>query len=254
MTLQNEPHAVQTWDSCIWTAEEQKIFLRDYMWPAMINRGLTDIKIYLWDHNKERVYEWMRDVLDKTTEKMIAGAAVHWYSGDHFEALDICREKYPEKKLIVSEICFEYRVYGNVEPSFAAVKFSREVMGDLNHGVSAFCDWNLLLDETGGPCYAKNFCLAPFLFDSKSNKLTPQLLQKYMEAFSTAIVPGAVRVAATRYTETIEVTGWKRPDGSIAVLFLNKTDEEKPVCLRIDDKEACLTLAPKSLSTAISMV
>lgn len=54
MTLQNEPKAVQTWDSCIFTAEEQKEFLRDYMWPAMKTNHLEDIEIYIWDHNKER--------------------------------------------------------------------------------------------------------------------------------------------------------------------------------------------------------
>ena len=45
--MQNEPKAVQTWDSCIYTAEEQKEFLRDYLWPSLKAHGLDDIGIYL---------------------------------------------------------------------------------------------------------------------------------------------------------------------------------------------------------------
>lgn len=35
LTLQNEPKAVQTWDSCIYNGSEEKEFLRDYMYPAL---------------------------------------------------------------------------------------------------------------------------------------------------------------------------------------------------------------------------
>ena len=34
--MQNESKAVQTWDSCIYTAKEQKEFLRDYLWPSLV--------------------------------------------------------------------------------------------------------------------------------------------------------------------------------------------------------------------------
>ena len=251
LTLQNEPHAVQTWDSCIWTAAEQKRFLRDHMWPAMERNGLTDIEVYLWDHNKERVYEWMREVIDDKTDHMVAGAAVHWYSGDHFEALRLCREQFPGKKLIVSESCFEYRVYGSVAPVFAAQKLAHEIIGDLNNGVSAFCDWNLLLDEHGGPCYAENFCLAPFLYDTGVKKLKPQLLQKYLELFSHSICPGSVCIAHSCCGSSVEATAWKRPDGSLSLILLNNAEETAPVCIRVCGLEAELILLPKSISGCI---
>lgn len=251
LTLQNEPHAVQTWDSCFWTAAEQKVFLRDAMWPAMEKHGLTDIEIYLWDHNKERVYEWMHEAIDVDTDKMVAGAAVHWYSGDHFEALQLCREQFPDKKLIVSESCFEYRVYGTVAPAFAAQKLGHELIGDLNGGVSAFCDWNLLLDERGGPCYAENYCLAPFLYDPGEKKLKPQLLQQILELFSRSIVPGSVRIAHSRATEQVEATAWKRPDGTLALMLMNKSEAIAPICVRIDGMETELILYPKSVSSCI---
>lgn len=103
LTLQNEPKAVQTWDSCIYTAQEEKVFLRDYVWPSLTAHGLTDIAVYIWDHNKERAFEWAETIIDEDTDPMIAGIAFHWYSGDHFEALQMIRERYPDKKLLLSE-------------------------------------------------------------------------------------------------------------------------------------------------------
>ena len=95
LSLQNEAHAVQTWDSCVWTAAEQKEFLRDFMWPEMEKRGMAGIEIYLWDHNKERVYEWLRDVVDEITDKMVAGIAFHWYSGDQYANIAEIARRYP---------------------------------------------------------------------------------------------------------------------------------------------------------------
>ena len=93
LTLQNEPKAVQTWDSCIYTAQEEKVFLRDYVWPSLAEHNLTDIGIYIWDHNKERAFEWAETIIDAETDHMVAGIAFHWYSGDHFEALRMIREE-----------------------------------------------------------------------------------------------------------------------------------------------------------------
>ena len=254
MSLQNEPKAVQTWDSCIFTAEEEKVFLRDYMYPAMQRYGIGNIEIYLWDHNKERVYEWMRDIIDETTDPMIAGACFHWYSGDHFEALDLCRRRYPDKKLIVSESCIEYRFYDKDDRTGAAVKLSHELIGDLNHGISAFYDWNLLLDETGGPNYVGNYCLAPFLYDTKSKQLDGTILQQYYEAFAEAIPPGSVRIAVTRFSDDIDATAWRRPDGTVSLTVLNRTGEEQNVTIRKDDSETTVTLSPFALETFLIMI
>lgn len=111
MSIQNEPKAVQTWDSCVYSGQEEKEFLRDYLYPALKRHNLEDIEVFIWDHNKERLFERAQAVIDKDTDSMISGLAFHWYSGDHFEALDLVREQYPDKKLILSESCLEFCKY-----------------------------------------------------------------------------------------------------------------------------------------------
>ncbi len=248
LTLQNEPKAVQTWDSCLFTAQEEKHFLQARLWPALERHGLSDISIYLWDHNKERVWEWMRDIIDEETDRMVAGAAFHWYSGDHFDALDLCRMRYPDKKLIVSESCVEFYKYDASDARGAAMRLSHELMGDLNHGISAFIDWNLLLDENGGPNYVGNYCQAPFLYDTQKKKLMPHLISQHFEHFAHAVQPGATRIAATRYGEEIEVTAWKQPDGTLSGVLINRSAEARPICVRLNDQEADLLLPPQSIA------
>lgn len=251
ISLQNEPKAVQAWDSCVYTSEQEKVFLRDYMYPALQEYGLANVEIFIWDHNKERVYERVREIVDSETEKMVAGVAFHWYSGDHFEALDLVRKRFPGKKMIISESCIEYSKFGKEDIIKNAMRLSHEIIGDLNHGMTAFYDWNILLDEKGGPNHVGNFCHAPFLYDMEKKKLIPQLLQQYFEHFSGYLVPGSVRLGYSKFTEMIDVTAYNRPDGNLAVVLLNKSDKPMPVCLRIEGTVAEMLLYPESITTGI---
>ncbi len=251
ISLQNEAKAVQTWDSCVFTAEEEKTFLREYMRPAMERHGLTDVEVFIWDHNKERVYEWMRDIIDQTTAPMVAGAACHWYSGDHFEALELCRRVFPDQKLIISESCVELLKYGNEDGIAVAQRLAKEVIGDLSHGAVAFYDWNLLLDENGGPNYVKNYCLAPFLYDTESGTLRPQLIARYYALFSHELEPGSVRIAASCFLDAVKVTAWRRPDGELVVFMLNTQKQSQKAVVRLLNTEAEVLLPARSLSAGL---
>jgi len=251
ISLQNEPRAEQTWDSCVFTAQEQKDFLVEHMVPAMKRHGLEDVEVFLWDHNKERVYEWMRDILDQQTSPLVAGAAFHWYSGDHFESLELARKAFPDKKLILSESCIEFKKYRQDDDVQNALRLSHEMIGDLNHGMTAFYDWNLLLDEKGGPNHVKNYCLAPFLYDTAAKKMMPQLIQRHLAHFSGYLSPGSVRIEHSRYTDKLDITAWQRPDGSLTVVLLNKAAEALPVFLRLNGQVGKCRLSPQSISTGV---
>lgn len=251
MSLQNEPKAVQTWDSCIYTAKEEKEFLRDFMYPALKAHGLEHVEIFIWDHNKERVYERICEIVDDSTRDMVAGIAFHWYSGDHFEALELVRNKFCDKKMIISESCIEYSKFEEADVISGALRLSHEIIGDLNHGMTAFYDWNLLLDEHGGPNHVGNFCHAPFLYDTVQKKLMPQLLQQHFEHFSHYLCPGSVRLGYSKYTEQVDVTAYQNPDGKRVVVMLNKSKEILPVNMRMQGKVAEFLLYPESITTGI---
>ena len=239
ISIQNEPKAVQTWDSCLFTAEEEKSFLRDFLYPTMKSHGFENIEVFIWDHNKERIYERVRDTVDEETREMVSGAAFHWYSGDHFEGLELVRRLYPELKLIMSESCLEYSIFDEKNIESVTNKLCHEIIGDLNHGMCAFYDWNLLLDEKGGPNHVGNYCHAPFLYDVEKKKLLPQKTQEQYEMF---ICPGSVRVQTTKFTEQIDTVAYRTPDGRIVLILLNKGKELEAVNIRLGKMVGSLLL------------
>lgn len=242
ISIQNEPKAVQTWDFCLFTAEEEKSFLRDFLYPTMKSHGFENIEVFIWDHNKERIYERVRDTVDEETREMVSGAAFHWYSGDHFEGLELVRRLYPELKLIMSESCLEYSIFDEKNIESVTNKLCHEIIGDLNHGMCAFYDWNLLLDEKGGPNHVGNYCHAPFLYDVEKKKLLPQKTQEQYEMFSHFICPGSVRVQTTKFTEQIDTVAYRTPDGRIVLILLNKGKELEAVNIRLGKMVGSLLL------------
>lgn len=247
LSLQNEPIAVQKWDSCTYSAEEEKRFLRDYLYPTLLKQGLADVEIFIWDHNKERAYERACAVIDGETDHMIAGIAFHWYSGDHFEALALCRERFPDKKLILSEACIEYYKFDADSHLAHAQKYAHDIIGNLNAGMNAFYDWNLLLDETGGPNHANNFCDAPYLYDRMQKEILEQNTLAYLWHFTHYIQPGAVRIGFSRYTDALEVTAFRNPNGSLAGVILNSGIEEHTVVFRLLGETAEVLIKPEAI-------
>lgn len=247
MSIQNEPAAVQTWDSCIYSGKDEKRFLKDYLYPALQKNKIDDIEIFIWDHNKERIFERACEIIDEETEHMVSGIAFHWYSGDHFEALELVRKKFPSKKLILSESCIEYSKFNKEDYLANAQKYAHDIIGNLNAGMNAFYDWNLLLNEEGGPNHVHNLCDAPYLYDIKKHKLMERNTLSYIWHFSHYIQPGAVRIGFSRYTTDIDVTTFKNPDGTIICVILNREKEEKNVIVRLKGKIAEIKIKPEAI-------
>jgi len=251
MSIQNEPKAKQIWDSCVYSSEEEKVFLRDYLYPELQQRGLSDVEIFIWDHNKERLFERAFEIIDENTDKMITGLAFHWYSGDHFEALDLVRDKFPDKKLILSESCLEFSKFDATMEGINAVRLAHDMIGNLNHGMNAFYDWNILLNTQGGPNHVGNYCDAPFLFDETTKELLPRKSLVYYWHFTHFIKPEAVRIAYTKYTAGLDITAWKNPEGTLVIIILNSGSESMPCCLRIEGKIAQLVIEKNSIVSGI---
>ncbi len=251
VTVQNEPKAVQKWDSCIYTAEEEKVFLRDFLYPALKKNGLADVGIYIWDHNKERVYERARDIMDDKTGKMVSGVAFHWYSGEHFDAVRLVAEQFPDKKLVFSEGCVEYSRFGADDQLNHAKMYAHDIIGNLKAGMHGYLDWNILLDEKGGPNHVGNFCEAPLMCDPEQNTVEKKLSFEYIGHFSRFIKPGAKRIASSAYTDKLDTVSFLNPDGTLVCVYLNKTGKALPVVIRLNGQAAAFTLAANAIATGV---
>lgn len=251
MSIQNEPKAVQTWDSCIYSAEEEKVFLRDYLYPAMVRNGLENIELFIWDHNKERIFERACAIIDETTDAMIKGIAFHWYSGDHFEAVKLVHEKFPDKKLILSEACIEFSKYSAEGELENVKKYVHDIIGNFNAGMTAFYDWNIVLDGQGGPNHVQNFCDAPYIYHMEEKQLQERYTKSAIGHFSHYLKPGAVRIAFSKYAEELEVTAFRNPDDSLVAVVFNRSDRTLPLTVRVGDECASFEAEGFSVATAV---
>ena len=250
ISLQNEPHAAQTWDSCLWDAAEEREFLIRHMKPALLRHGLVHIAVYIWDHNKERVLERAVEVLRDEGLTCADGVAFHWCSGDHFDALRQLHRLFPEKKLLLSENCIEYSKYGHSAPYLARNMIAHELIGDMESGTNAFFDWNLVLDEHGGPNYAGNFCHAPYIYNTETKLLARQSIYDAFWHFAHFIPAGSRRILSSAYTSEIETTAFARSDGQYALVLHNRGDARN-IFLSLQGELASLSLPARALSTVV---
>ena len=221
ITVQNEPNAIQTWESCLFTAEEEVDFLTNHLVPCFKENNIQT-KILVYDHNKEKLYSRAKEIFSKCDDA--AGIAFHLYTGDHFENIEICREMFPNKLLIHTEGCVEYSQFDSNNEIRHAEFYAHDMLGDLDYGCNGYIDWNLLLDHKGGPNHKKNYCGSPMMLNEAGTDYQKNLSYYYIEQITGVIRPGAVRVGYSRYTDKIEMTAFKNTDGSIAVVLLNRTD------------------------------
>lgn len=261
ITVQNEAKAEQGWESCFYTAAEERDFVLGYLKPALEKRGLGDRKVFFWDHNKERVVDRSLETLcNERARTAFDGVAVHWYSGDHFSALDVMHTLFPEKYIIGSEQC----TGKGRKPEESGEKYAHDIIGDLNNWANAWVDWNMFLDEDGGPDHWKDEQKAtgweedkiwvgesPIVYDRKKKELDVRSSYYYMGHFSKFIHRGARRIGVSCFDSRIETCAFRNPDGSIVCVALNRTDEDKKVSLRHKTMLADTTLKAHSIKTFI---
>jgi len=248
LTVQNEPAAVQVWESCIYSAEEERDFVRDHLGPALKRAGLGRIKIIIWDHNRDWLVDRVRVAYDDPeASTYIWGAAFHWYGPDKFDNLQLAHDAWPDKKLIFTEGCQEGGPH--IGSWSLGERYAREIINDLNRWTVGWIDWNLLLDESGGPNHAGNFCSAPIIADTENDRLVFQSSYYYLGHFSRFIRPGATRVLCASSRDDLEVTAFRNPDETVAVVVLNRTDEGHQFSLKLPDRNGISSIPAHSIST-----
>ena len=185
ISIQNEPMAVQRWESMIYTAEEERDFLKNHLGPIMEQSGYGDKNIVVWDHNRDLMAHRANVIFgDPEASKYAWGIGYHWYETwytdcyphcDGFENmhenLALVNQSFPDKPILFTEGTVEafstdkYQYWPNAE------RYGFSMIRDFNRGTVGWTDWNLLLDQTGGPNHVSNFCFAPIHGDTSTGEL-----------------------------------------------------------------------------------
>ncbi|MGV7106390.1 glycoside hydrolase family 30 protein [Flavobacterium sp. U410] len=257
LTVQNEPMATQIWESCIYTAEEERDFLKNYLGPTLKKAGFGDKKITVWDHNRDLITQRAGTVLeDKEASKYVWGIGFHWYedwSGGKqmYENVGIVNEMYPDKSIFFTEGCVEkfdaskYQLWANGE------RYGKSMINDFNNGTVGWTDWNILLDENGGPNHVKNFCFAPVHADLQTGELIYTPSYYFIGHFSKFIKKGAKRISSSASRSGLLTTSFLNPDGKMVTVVMNESDKQVNYLLCVGTKTTEIIILPKAIQTII---
>lgn len=235
VTVQNEPNAIQLWESCLYSAEEEIDFAVNFLYPTFKSNNINT-KILIWDHNKEKLFtRSQKELTNNKSLEAISGIAYHYYSGDHFENIELTHNTYPGKLLVHTEGCTGYSKFNPNDEVHNGEIYGHDILGDLNAGSNAYIDWNLVLDNKGGPNHKLNYCNSPIMINSNKTNYIKNLTYYYIGHFSKFIMPGAKRIAFSRYTDNIEVTSFINPDNSIAIVLMNRNNFNKEYTICLND-------------------
>jgi glucosylceramidase len=250
VSVQNEPEAHQRWDSCLYSAEAERDFVRDHLGPALHAAGLGHVRIIVWDHNRDTMVERASVVYgDAEAARYIWGTGFHWYGEEHFDHVQLVHDAWPDKQLLFTEGCQEGGPHhGRWE---LGERYARAIINDLNRWTVGWIDWNLLLDEHGGPNHVGNFCSAPLLADGHGG-FTAQSSYWALGHFARFVRPGAQRVLCAATREALEATAFVGAQGECAVVALNRSDQALPFVLSIDQARWSAELPPRAIATFVA--
>jgi len=257
VSIQNEPMATQRWESCLYTAEEEKDFLKNNLGPTFEKSGWSNKKIIVWDHNRDLMYQRAQTYFsDPVVAKYAWGMGFHWYedwSGGTpmYDNVKRVHESFPNEHLLFTEGCAESFNASRYYAWVLGEKYARSMINDFNNGMEGFTDWNVLLDETGGPNHVGNFCFAPVHADTRTGELIYTNAYYYIGHFSKFIKPGAKRIISSASRSQLMTTAFKNPDGKIIVIVMNQSDKAATYNLWVNGKAAVTEALPHSISTLI---
>jgi glucosylceramidase len=257
LTIQNEPMATQTWESCIYQPDAERDFLKNYLGPVMVQQGLGDVNIMVWDHNRDLVVQRAEAIFDDPQATKYAwGLGFHWYedwSGGQqmFSNVALVHKLYPEKHLIMTE-----GTPGNFDPAglkrwSLGERYGQSMINDFNSGAEGWTDWNILLDEKGGPNHVGNFCFAPIHGDTRTGQLIYTNSYYYIGHFSKFIRPGAKRILASPSRSMLLTTAFLNPDGTVAVVVMNPTDHGGQYHVTVGATSVEIASRPHSIQTVV---
>ena len=216
LTMQNEPDARQRWESCKYSLDEQKTFIYGYLLPK-----LNNTKLLLWDHNKDNLASIV-DYLYCDNVK-IAGTCFHYYTKHCFDEIKKIRKKYPDMLLINSEMCTGYSSYNEINWISDAEYYLNDIIGDMNSGVNAYLDWNILLNACGGPTHSKNYVKSASILKDDNYIKSP--IYYYLYHISHFLNGKDIIINNSSYIKELKIVSIKQKD-KMLVIIVNTSNKK----------------------------
>jgi glucosylceramidase len=133
-------------------------------------------------------------------------------------------------------------------------RYARNIIVSINHWLKGWIDWNVVLDQRGGPNHVGNFCGAPIMIDLESNHVYYTPIYYILAQFSRTIRPGDKAVQTEKIldgldNDALHACATINDTNLLTVQLLNTTKKPLEFNLQIDDQYAKIKMVPNSVQT-----
>lgn len=272
ITIQNEPLNSKNTPSMQWMLSQQLVFLRDHLYPAFKQAGLTT-KVILFDHNLDRIDYPLALLSDPTISQFADGSGFHHYGGD-MGAMSRVHLARPDKNIYFTEQMITERPGSPAINIAASVK--RMIIDTTRNWSRNVILWNLAADPRNGPHTDNGGCsMCQGAITIDKDAVSPNIAYYTIAHASKFVRPGSVRIASTNrgdptvsLTEDEERPGLKRvavientqvlpnvafrtPEGKIVLVVANDTQSATSFAIQYKGESANLSLGPGAVGTYI---
>lgn len=265
VTVQNEPgENILTYEGMVFTPASEADFVSTYLGPTMADKA-PGVKILYLDHSKDRLQEWADTIMaNPAASKYLWGAAVHWYTGDHFDQLANVSATYPSFGILATEAAEAGdQILSPKGGTWAfGEHYAHDMMGDFNNNVQGFIDWNLALGRYGGPVHL-NFILfntsgtdSLVICDLDKQEVYFQTSFYYVGHLSKYVPPGSVRIGydlagSTPVGAALETVSFITPAQQLVTVIMNTNDTGCNVTLASGGQFASVTIPGHAIVTLL---
>ncbi|KUP23537.1 glycoside hydrolase family 30 beta sandwich domain-containing protein [Paenibacillus sp. DMB5] len=248
LTVQNEPEfTTADYPSMSMGAEEQAYFIGNYLGPEFQRQGITS-KIVAFDHNWDIAESYVQTVLgDAKANAYTDGTAYHCYAGSP-EVMSKVHDAHPGKEIYVTE-CSGGAWSEDFGDNLAWL-MSKLIIGGPRNWAQAVLLWNLALDPEGGPANGGcSNCRGVVTVDGQGKAGYSRNVEYYALGHASRFIdPGAVRIGSPQ-AGGIENVAYRNPDGSIVLIALNPSDEDRTFNVQWSERTFSFTLKARSAVT-----
>lgn len=251
---------VTPWMTLGWNAKDVAKYVAENLGPTL-KRSRFNRTLILAGDDQRTTFPWYFTEMRKAHPEAfdyISGLAVHSYLDQYMPAqmLSAGQNAFPDKFILNTESSIgdvRYHPRGPLLGSWdRGVEYVILYMQSIKNAVVGWIDWNLMLDERGGPNYVNNTVEAAIIVNGTGAEAYKQPIFYVIGHFSKFIHEHSVRIEAHSDWDLVDTLAFQRPDDSIAVIINNRYIEEIEVSLR-DERRGTkvLKLPPESITTVV---
>lgn len=251
------------WMSLGWWPATLADYVADNLGPTLRRSQFNATKIILGE-DQRYLLPWAYQLMEKyrpETFDYIDGIGLHSYFDFLLPSVtvDWTKESFPEKFLLNTEYSVSGYVIEPAGPSLGnwdrAHRYIATYMDGLSHQLSGFIDWNLVLDEIGGPTYIKNYLDSAIIGNATGREAYKQPIFYAIGHFSKFLPEGSIRIKAQSDWDKVTVVSFLRPDNEKVLILYNEFSESVSVAIE-DTKRGTkvVEVPPVSITTVVYAV